>query len=139
MVVTEEKGGYARGQVVRLHGSFRINGTSNPDAVRDGNSDCIASVVRNSAGLFTVTFDAGFPLPERLVSGRVSIFRAAVPTQIVTECHLVVDSYSMVTRAFQIACVDGADGTNAAVDPDDNDMISFELVGSISSVGTDPA
>lgn len=139
MVLTQEKGGYARGQVVRLHGSFRIDGTNDPDVVRDGNSACVASVDRDSAGLFTVTFDDGFPIPETLVSGGAKLWRAAVPTQIVTECNLVVGSYSQSTRSFQIACVDGADGTNAAVDPDDNDMISFELVGSVSSVGTDPA
>lgn len=137
MVLTQEKGGYARGQVVRLHGSFRIDGTNDPDEIRDGNSSCVASVVRESAGLFTVTFDAGFPLPEKLVSGGCKLWRAAVPTQEISECNLVVDSYSQSTRSFQVACVDGADGSNGAVDPDDNDMISFELVGSISSVGTD--
>lgn len=139
MILQEEKGGYARGLPVRLYGSFRINGTSTPDAVRDGQSKCVASVARVSAGLFTVTFDAGFPIPERLVSWRVSMARAAVPTQEVTECNMVVDSYSQSTRSFQIATVDGADGSNAAVDPDDNDQIAWEIVGSISSVGTDPA
>jgi hypothetical protein len=65
--------------------------------------------------------------------------RAAVPTQEISECNLVVDSYSQITRSFQIACVDGSDGSNGAVDPDDNDMIAFELVGAIDSVGTDAA
>ncbi len=139
MVLTQEKGGYARGQVVRLHGSFRIDGTSDPDVIRDGNSACVSAVDRESAGLFTVTFDDDFPIPETLASWKVSMARGAVPTQEITECFLVVDTYSQSTRTFQIACVDGADGSNAAVDPDDNDMISFELVGSISSVGTDPA
>jgi len=139
MVVTEEKGGYARGQVVRLPGSFRIDGTNDPDVIRDGNSACVATVERDSAGLFTVTFDDDFPIPERLTSWDVSIARAAVPTQEISECNLVVDSYSQVTRSFQIACVDHGDGSNGAVDPDDNDMIAFELVGSISSIGTDPA
>jgi len=139
MVLTQEKGGYARGQVVRLHGSFRIDGTSNPDVIRDGNSAYVASVTRVSAGLFTVKFDKDFPIPEILTSWKISMARAAVPTQEITECNLVVDSYSMSARTFQVACVDGSDGSNGAVDPDDNDMIGFELVGSISSVGTDPA
>ncbi len=139
MVINEEKGGYARGQVVRLHGSFRIDGTDDPDVIRDGNSSCVSAVERGSAGLFTVTFDEGFPIPETLVSWKVSMARAAAPTQEISECHLVVDTYSQSTRSFQIATCDGVDGSNAAVDPDDNDMISFELVGSISSVGTDPA
>jgi len=139
MILNRESGGYLQGEVVRLCGSFRIDGTDDPDVIRDGNSNCIASVGRDSAGLFTVTFDAGFPLPERLVSWKVSIARAAVPTQEVTSCHLVVDTYSQSTRSFKIATVDGADGTDGAVDPDDNDMIAFELVGSINSAGTDAA
>lgn len=134
MVLTQEKGGYARGQVVRLHGSFRINGTSDPDDIRDGNSSCVASVARVSAGLFTVTFDAGFPIPEKLVSWRADVSQVAAPTS-ACRAHLIVDSYSQSSRSFQIQCLDFE--TPSVVDPDDNDQVSFELVGSVSSVGTD--
>lgn len=139
MILNTEKGGYCMGTPVRLCGSFRIDGTDDPDVIRDGRSHSVASVVRESAGLFTVTFDAGFPIPERLVSWKVDMARAAVPTQEISECHLVVDSYDPATRSFQVATVDGVDGSNAAVDPDDNDMIAFELFGSINSAGTDAA
>ena len=136
MILNEEKGGYARGVVVRLAGAFRINGTTTPDTKRDGGSLCVSTVVRNSAGNFTVTFDAGFPLPERLFGQKAEVSQAAAPTQH-CRAYVVVDSYSMVTRSFIIQCDDFE--TPSAVDPDDNDMIFWELVGSISSPGTDPA
>lgn len=143
MILNREKGGYLLGQVVRLCGSFRIDGTNDPDVIRDGNSDCVATVDRESAGLFTVTFAGGetnspyyFPIPEKLVSWKVSIAQAAGPTQ-PCEARYVVDSYSQTTRSFQIQCLDWE--VPSAVDPDDNDMIAFELVGSIDSSGTDVA
>jgi hypothetical protein len=131
--------GYIGNQEVVLSGSFRIDGTDDPDVIRDGNTNMVESVERDSAGLFIVTLASGFPIPERLRSWKISMARAAVPTQEISECFLVVDEYDHVERTFQIACVDGVDGSNAAVDPDDNDMIAWELVGSISSVGTDAA
>lgn len=138
MILTMERGGYGV-DVIRLRGSFRIDSTNDPDVIRDGNTNMVESVERDSAGLFTVTFAAGFPIPLRLISGGCNLWRGAVPTQEISECHLVVDSYSQATRSFQVACVDGVDGSNAAVDPDDDDMIAWELVGSITSAGTDAA
>jgi hypothetical protein len=136
MVLNREKGGYCLGQVVRLCGSFRIDSTNDPDVIRDGNSDCVSAVDRESAGLFTVTFDDDFPLPEMLISWSVDIAQTVSPSAFVKP-HMVLDSYSQVTRSFQIQCLDFS--TPSATDPDDNDMISFEIVGAIDSSGTDAA
>lgn len=139
MVLNREKGGYYLGAVMRFGGSFRIDSTNNPDVVRDGNSNCIESVVRESAGLFTVTFLGGqqaFPLPSKLTSWKVDLAQGVAPSQ-ACKAHYVVDSYSAVTRTFQIQCWDFE--TPSAVDPDDNDMIAFELVGCLDTAGTDAA
>lgn len=137
MILNTEKGGYFNGTVVRLGGSFRINGTSTPDTLRDGHSFCVKSVARVSAGLFTVTFDTGFPIPQIPINYHAHLSQVAVPTQAAT-AHVVVDSWSQSARTFQIACISHAT-TPTAVDPDDNDIITWEFVGSISSAGTDPA
>lgn len=138
MILEKSLGGYIR-QKVYLEGSFRIDSTNDPDIIYDGNSNIIASVVRESAGLFTVTFAApedGGPsdLPEKLVRKHVDIEQTVTPSAFVKP-HIVLDSYSQATRSFQIQCFDFS--TPSATDPDDNDVISFCLVGSISSQGTD--
>ncbi len=121
--------------LMTLEGSFRINGTSDPDDIRDGRTNLILSVVRVSAGLFTVTYDTGFPIPEKLVSWHVNISQGVGPGVETSFAQLVVDSYSQVTRSFQIQITDG--DTPAANDPVDNDMVSFMLRGSVTSAGTD--
>lgn len=140
MILSRELGGYGK-DVVRYFGSFRINGTSDPDTIRDGNSALVDSVSRASAGLFTVTLAQGPVYPENLITSHISIDRAAVPTQ-EGEIHMVVDSYDPVGRTFQVAFT-GDTSTSSltpkAYDPDDNDMVTWELVGSIGSVGQDPA
>ena len=130
---------YLGNSEVVLSGSFRIDGTDDPDVIRDGNTNMVESVVRDDVGYFIVTLASGFPIPETLRSWKISLSRTAVPTQEISECFLIVDTYSQISRSFEIACVDGVDGSNAAVDPDDNDMISWELVGSTNSAGTDAA
>lgn len=136
MQLKQERGQYGNGDVIRLNGSFRIDGTNSPDVIRDGNSNIILSVVRNSAGNFTVTFDGKFPLPSKITHWHVDISQAAAPTAFVKP-HMVIDSWSAVTRSFVIQCIDFS--TPSATDPDDNDMIAFELVGCINSAGTDAA
>lgn len=131
-------GGYLR-EAIEIEGSFRIDGTNDPDEIRDGNSNLVATVERESAGLFTVTFatpEEGGPtaLPYELITWDIDIAQAAAPTAFVKP-HLVIDSYSQVTRSFQIQCIDFA--TPSATDPDDDDMICFRLVGSIGTSGTD--
>lgn len=138
MILEKSLGGYVR-QKVELEGSFRINGTSTPDDIRDGNSNVIGSVARSDTGLFTVTFatvDNGGPsdLPEKLVSSRAELQSAAAFT-VAAMARIVKDSYSQVTRSFQIQTIDL--DTPAAADPDDNDVVTFYLAGSISGQGTD--
>lgn len=139
MILNKEKGGYCQGAVVRLVGSFQINGTSTPDHIRDGKSNCVASVARVSAGLFTVTFDTGFPIPEKLVFSSANLQQQANPT-VWSRAHIIGDSYSQSARTFQIQVLKAnatADTADAASDADDNDWVCFELVGSINSSGTD--
>lgn len=135
MILNRESGGYLQGEVMRLCGSFRINGTSTPDGIRDGKSNYISSVARVSAGLFTVTLSSNIPLlPQSIVAAFVGIAQVAAPTQACRAAY-VLDSYSAITRTFQVKCLDF--DTPSAVDPDDNDQISFELVGSANSAGVD--
>lgn len=139
MQLKQERGSYCGGDIIRLYGAFRIDGTSDPDAFRDGNSALVYDVVRVSAGLFTVYLSGSavndyFPVPEMLIHADVQVWQVAAPSQ-PCRASYVLDSWSQVTRTFQVKCLDY--DTPSAVDPDDNDMISFELVGSISSNGTD--
>ncbi len=141
MILNIERGGYDNGAPIRLNGAFRLDGTSNPDVIRDGKSNCIESVVRESEGLFTVTFADGFPLPVRLTKEFASISQPVLPT-VWAKAHVVLDSYSASTRSFQIQLLEAiaAGDTGAEVsDANDNDMVFFELKGSISSAGTDAA
>lgn len=130
---------HARGMQLDMYGKFRINGISNPDNVRDGSSDYISTVVRTSAGLFTVTIATGFTIPDKLVYSCAHLQQAANPT-VWSRAHIVRDSYSKVTRTFQVQVLKAtatADTADAASDADDNDLVSFWLTGSIDSIGTD--
>lgn len=138
MILTKDLGGYVRDKVY-LEGSFRVDSSGDASEIRDGNSNLIASVTHESAGLYTVAFasvDNGGPtdLPEKIVDWHIDIAQGVAPTAFVKP-HLVVDSYSQVTRSFQIQCLDFS--TPSATDPDEDDMISFYLAGSITSSGTD--
>lgn len=142
MQLEREIGGWGR-SVIRLKGGFRINGTSDPDDIRDFNSNMIATVVRTSAGLFTVTLaspaNGGFTaLPEKVFI-TADLAQVAGPA-VWSRAHYVVDSYVQATGVFQIQVLKATasgDTADAASDADDNDYVTFELVGSISSVGTD--
>lgn len=136
MQTEKERGGYSR-SVIRLCGSFQINGTSAPDVIRDGKSALIKSVARDSAGVFTVTFNDYGTLPKRLISELATLSTKAAPTKMCV-ASVVVDSYSQSTRSFKIVTIQMS-GTEAVTDPDDNDRVNFELVGSLSSAGTDAA
>jgi hypothetical protein len=136
VILNREKGGYCLGQVIRLSGSFVVDGTDDPSVIRDGNSNCIESVEYVSAGLFTVTFADDFPIPEMLITWRVDVMQTVAPS-VFAKAHLVLDSYSQADRSFQIQCFDFA--TPSATNPDDGDMVCFELMGCIDSSGTDAA
>lgn len=148
MILNGESGGYANGVVVRLCGSFKYTAAGNlVDTIRDGHSFCVSSVTRVSAGLYELTFDAGFPIPERLITARAWVNQSAVVGKILVAS--VVESgtgaYSQSTRKFRIQTVIVGDvalsayADPAAGDPDDQARIGFELVGAITSNGTDLA
>lgn len=139
MLLEREIGGWTR-QNVRFTGSFRINGTSTPDDLCDGNSNCIASVARVSAGLFTVTLHEAMSgqVPQKPFI-RAELQQAAAPT-VWARAHVVVDSWSQSARTFQVQVLTATaadDTAPAASDADDNDVVQFEMSGSISSAGTD--
>lgn len=136
MQTTQERGGYPRG-VVRLYGSFQINGTTTPDVIRDGKTKLIKSVVRNGVGDFTVTFEDTALLPSKLIAEFATLSTKTAPTKM-CQAYVVVDSYSRTTRSFKIVTI-MLSGTEAVADPDDNDRVNFELVGSLSSSSTDAA
>lgn len=112
---------------VFISGGFRINGTSDPDALWDGNSNAVLSVVRDSEGIFTVTLNK--PYPREMVFGDAALhIDAADVTD--NDAYIVRDSYSSETGAFKIIVKeDGAgDGAGEVSDPEDNDVITFFLV-----------
>lgn len=138
---TPDWGGYIPGMVT-LEGSFLVNGTSNPDAIYDGNTNVIESVVLTSTGLFTVTIADWVPyIPTKLITKLIGMDRAAVPTQ-AGSANFVLGSWDPAARTFQIAftgpeAADPDDTHLVAADPDDNDVISFYLRGSALAIGTD--
>lgn len=132
MKTTQDRGSFSRG-IIHLRGSFVINGTSNPTVWRDGKSALIKSVVRNSAGLFTVTFNDYGNLPAKLITERAALSPAATGTA--TLANVVNSSYSQSARTVQIV----TSAAGAAADPATGLRVSFELSGSTSSAGTDAA
>jgi len=102
--VTSEAGTYALGAVVRLYGSFQTNGSSAVTVIRDGHSSIISSVTRISAGLFEVTIDSGFPIPEKLVTERAWGTPIATPVTI-GKWDMVAGSY--VAREIECLAEDG--------------------------------
>lgn len=143
-ILQSELGSYDGRQIVRFYGSFQANLDTTPDLVRDGKRASF-TVARTSAGLYTITFAAGFPIPQRLIYESASLSCAATLTAKAQQAHIVRESYSQSTRSFQIVIYTVGDvALSAYADPavsvpNDNDRINFELIGSISSAGTDPA
>lgn len=136
---------YANGTLVKLIGSFKYTAAGNlVDTIRDGHSFVVATVTRVSAGLYEVTFDAGFPIPEIPITERAWLSISATPTT-VCKAEYVVGSWNQSTRKFRIVVTKiGAIAAPtvlalAITDPDDQSRIHFEVVGSINSAGTDLA
>lgn len=139
-------GGYAIG-TMNVKGAFRIDGANNPDAIHDANTNVIKSVVRNSAGLFTVTLETarnGVPyIPAQVLS--IPCWASAsdaTPVKTVIPQY-VTGSWSAATRSFQIVTVlvgdTGASAYFDAVpaDPDDNTWVGFTLEGVVPPSSTD--
>jgi len=132
-------GSYSPGQMV-MAGGFQLNGSSAPTVLRDGTKVSSAqkmfTVSRVSAGLYTVTFIAGFPLPGLpFIDAKLS--QAAAPT---TPCkiHEVKGSWNASTRSFQVQ-IQTVGTTPAASDADAGDRVTFVVLGAVDSVGVDPA
>lgn len=125
---------YAR-RVLILRGRFRINGTSNPDEIRDGKAGIILSVTRVSAGLFEVTFKPGFPIPAQATYSIAHLAQAAAPTNHAV-ARMVRDTYDPSARTVRIG-VSRITGP-AINDPDDNDVVDFQIVGPAINNFKDP-
>lgn len=128
--------------------SFRFVNTTTIDRIRDGKSGVFTnpggSVVRNSAGLFTITLSSKCPAPYSLeLSGNVQIEHAAGVPGTFVQGWIVKDSYNRATRSFQIQLLQlpvGASYVQPAVaDPGANDRVCVEFTATLSSAGADPA
>lgn len=136
------------GNVVTHRLSFRFVNTTTFDRIRDGRSGVFAnpggSIVRNSAGLFTITMSSKCPAIKALeLSGYVAVEHAAGVPATFLQGWIVKDSWTPSTRSFQIQLLQlpvGAAYVQPAVaDPAANDRVVIEITGSLSASGTDPA
>lgn len=127
--------------------SFRFVNTATFDQRRDGRSGVFTnpggSIVRNSAGLFTITLSSSCPrIYARELTGNVQIEHPAGVPATFLQGWIVKDSYNPTTRSFQIQLLQlpvGAAYVQPAVaDPAANDRVVIEFTGSLSSAGTDP-
>lgn len=133
------RGSYSPAQSVMM-GAFKTVTSGNPTVLRDGTkvsaTQKMFSVTRVSAGLYTVTFTSGYPLPA-LPFIYATLHQAAAPTADAV-LHVVRDSWNTSTRSFQLQ-IQTNGTTPAASDGDAGDVVSFLIVGALESVGQDPA
>lgn len=116
-----------------MEGSFLVNGVIDPDGIRDGNSNQIASVTRVSAGLFEVTIADRWAMIQRPVTLQAWTCPADVTPTSATQLGVVEGTYSAITRKFRVLASVGA----TATDPEDNTRVCFRITGSMSPVGLD--
>jgi len=136
--IEKELGGYSRWQT-REYFSFVVGSAGAVGAIRDGNSELVVSVVKQStAGEYVVTLRTNRPTIKRHVLARVSLGNPAAGTP-TTPCiaYFVDGSYSQHAQTFTIQTINTT--TGAAANADSGSRYSVELVGSISGVGTDAA
>lgn len=124
-------------RLVTIRLSFRINGATTPDTLRDGKAGYIQTIARTSAGLFTVTLKPLPLLPKQLTYANAGISMSATPTKF-SRAWIVRDTWNPTTRVFQVATA-SLDGTPAVEDPDDNDIVRVILQGPASNSFKDPA
>lgn len=133
--------------VVTHRVSFRFVNSATIDRIRDGRSGVFTSpggsVVRDSAGLFTITLSSKCPAPKLELTGNVIVEHAAGLPATFVQGWIVKDSYSVATRSFQIQLIQLPTGAAyvqpAVADPGANDRVVIEFTGSISDSGKDPA
>lgn len=139
-------GGYIVG-IMKVEGAFRINGTSDPDAIHDGGTNVVKSVVRNAAGVFTVTLETaknGVPyIPAQVLRCPCDATASDTTPVRTVQPQYVTNSWNPVTRSFQIVTMLVGNVAASAYfdvipeDPDDNTWVSFELRGPASPAGND--
>lgn len=100
-----------------------IGATGAPGTVDELSANLIASVTRNSAGLYTVQLNK--PYPPRLVYCQPSVAVAGGTTAL--DGSYVRNSYSATNGTFQFVISEN-DGTPAAVDPANGDAVMVNLV-----------
>lgn len=106
-------------ELVRVCFRFQINGTSDPDALFPS-AQGVTNVVRDSAGVFTITFAEKWPA----LLGCVGMVMEATPAHdLIVKADLA--DYSSTNGTLAVTVV-GADGSSAAEDPPDNDWVYLE-------------
>lgn len=134
-------------RVITHRVSFRFVNTTTFDRIRDGRSGVFTnpggSIVRNSAGLFTITMSSKCPAVQLEMTGWVQVEHAAGVPSVFLQGWIVKDSYNAATRSFQIQLLQlpiGAAYVQPAVaDPSANDRVVIEFTGTLSDAGQDPA
>jgi hypothetical protein len=107
--------------------SFRVNGSSDPNGLVQGGSNAIASVVRASAGTYTVTLNKTWP--RQIVAIVAAVASATATVGAIETVRYVVDSYSTADGAFELETItDDGDGTLTIEDITDNSVISVIMV-----------
>lgn len=133
--------------MVSIHGAFRINGTSDPDGINDGNTNVISTVARNSAGVFTVTLQSWIPpgqLPIQILFPHVKATASDTTPVRTVDAQYVTNSWNPATRSFQVVTMVTGNVAASAYfdvvpeDPDDNTWVCFKLEGSGLQIGQDP-
>lgn len=140
MILEPKRGSYSPG-LMDMYGGFQLNGASAPTVFRDGTNVTSASkmfsVTRVSAGLYEITWIAGFPLPA-LPFIFPKVAQGATPTNHIyaSEVKSTWDP-STGNRKFRILLRKTTDGS--ASDGDAGDRVSFYVCGSFIGPGIDPA
>lgn len=114
---------------VRLRFQFRTKAGQNPDAIRQGTAGFVKSVTR-SGGVYTVTFNPSFPIPQQLTYANANLHSSATPTKF-CDAYYVKGSFDPVARTLQVAVAltSQAGGASSIAEPDDGDWIAVDVSG----------
>jgi hypothetical protein len=107
--------GHAQPDVVNGNVRFTINGTSNPDGIVDRGNLITSTIVRNSAGVFTMTLTDTYADIEGHVNVRLVGFDGKVT------------AVSAGAAANTVQVTTNAANGNTAADPTDNAVVSVFL------------
>lgn len=114
---------------IRLRFSFRTKAGQNPDAIRQGTAGFVKSVTR-SGGVYTITFNPSFPIPQQLTYRNANLESAAAPTKF-GDAFMVKGGYDPVARTVQcaVAITSQAGGASTVAEPDDGDWVNVDISG----------